>query len=76
MSEVKRYAHLEDDLVTNVSLWDGVSDWNPGCEIVELADDSPVGPGWTRNKGKWIEPPLTEEQIAMLAAIEALNQKK
>jgi hypothetical protein len=69
MSEVKRYAHLEDDLVTNVSLWDGVSDWNPGCEIVELADDSPVGPGWTRDGKDWVAPPPTPEELAMRAAM-------
>jgi hypothetical protein len=69
MSEVKRYAHLEGDLVINVSLWDGVSDWNPGCEIVELADDSPVGPGWTREGNDWVAPPPTPEELAMRAAM-------
>jgi len=56
MSDVRRYAHMEDDLVTNVSLWDGETPWEPNCEIVELPDDSPVGPGWTRNGEEWIAP--------------------
>jgi hypothetical protein len=71
MSEIKRYAHIEDETVTNVSLWDGVTPWEPGCEVVELPDDSPVGPGWTREDGEWVAPPPSPEQLAML---EALNE--
>lgn len=56
MSDVKRYAHMDGDLVTNVSLWDGETEWEPGCEIVELPDGSGVGPGWTRSGGEWIGP--------------------
>jgi len=56
MSDVKRYAHIENETVTNVSLWDGVTSWEPGCEVVELLDNSPVGPGWTREGDEWIAP--------------------
>jgi hypothetical protein len=75
MSEVKRYAHIENNIVTNVSLWDGISDWNPNCELVELEDNSPIGPGWTRKGKKWVEPLPSEEELAMRAAIEAANNK-
>jgi len=61
MSEVKRYALMEGDTVTNVSLWDGVNNWSPGCELVELPDDSPVGTGWTRADGEWVAPEAAEE---------------
>jgi hypothetical protein len=60
MENIKRYAHIEDETVTNVSLWDGETPWNPGCEIVELPDDSTVGPGWTREDGEWVAPPPSE----------------
>jgi len=56
MNEIKRYAHIEEDLVTNVSLWDGITPWNSECEIIELPDDSPVGPGWTRDGEEWVAP--------------------
>jgi hypothetical protein len=71
MSEVKRWAHIEDGAVTNVSLWDGETPWEPGCEIVELPDDSTVGPGWTRSGKKWVAPPLTDEQQAFLDAMQS-----
>jgi hypothetical protein len=56
MSDIKRWAHIENETVTNVSLWDGETPWNPGCEVVELPDDSPVGPGWTRQGNEFISP--------------------
>jgi len=56
MNKIKRYAHIEDNLVTNVSLWDGETPWEPGCEVIELLDDSPVGPRWIKDKESWIEP--------------------
>lgn len=61
MSEnVKRYAHMEGDEVTNVSLWDGVTTWEPACEVVELPDGSPVGPGYVRDGDDWIAPEPAE----------------
>jgi hypothetical protein len=60
MSKAKRYAHMDGDTVTNVSLWDCETPWEAGCEIVELPEGSGVGPGWTRNKGEWIAPPPAE----------------
>lgn len=60
MSDIKKYAHMDGDLVTNVSLWDGEAEWNPGCEIVELPDDSTVGPGWTRSGSEWVAPVVEE----------------
>jgi hypothetical protein len=71
MSDIKRWAHIEDETVTNVSLWDGVTPWAPGCEIVELSDDSPVGPGWTRENGEWVAPPPTPEELAMQESLQS-----
>ena len=69
MSDMKRYAMVSGDEVTNVSVWDGVSPWEPGCEFVELPDGSPVGPGWTRVGGEWVAPPPSPEELAMIAAM-------
>ena len=66
---IKRYAHIEDNIVTNVSLWNGETPWDPGCEILELEDNSPIGPGYTRENGQFIPPPPTEEELAMLAML-------
>jgi hypothetical protein len=59
---MSRYAVMNSDTVENVALWDGETPWEPGCEIVELPEGSPVGPGWTRNGGEWISPPQPEEE--------------
>ena len=65
---VKRYAHMDGDAVTNVSVWDGVSLWQPGCEVLELPSDSPVGPGWTRGvNGEWVAPPPSAEALEIMA---------
>lgn len=41
-----------------------------GFTLVELNDDSPVGPGWTRKGKKWLAP--TPEPTAPPSNIEAL----
>jgi hypothetical protein len=53
-----RYAHVINDQVTNVSLWDGTTDWEPGdgSTLHQLEDDSPVGPGWQFVDGEWVAP--------------------
>jgi hypothetical protein len=68
---MSKYAMMNGDEVINVALWDGETPWEPGCEIVELPDDSPVGPGWVRNGGEWVAPPLSPEQQALLDAMQA-----
>lgn len=63
MSDSKRYAHMDGELVTNVSMWDGVTPYEPGCELVELPEGSTVGPGYTRSGDSWIAPPEPEETV-------------
>jgi hypothetical protein len=57
---MSRYALVQDDRVVNVVLWDGETDYTPNGELVALADDSPVGPGWSRVKGEWVAPPESD----------------
>jgi hypothetical protein len=51
----KRWACVKDGKVEKVIIWDGVQEWPPAANytMVELSDDSPVGPDWDYNKGKF-----------------------
>ena len=71
-----RYATVVDGQVVNVSLWDGVSGWQPEAgEAVAIPEGEPVGPGWTYTNGSFVapavpepEPPTLEDQQAARAA--------
>jgi hypothetical protein len=53
----KRWACVKDGKVEQVIIWDGVQKWAPAefYTMVELPDDSPVGPDWDYNKGKFVD---------------------
>ena len=58
-----RWAVVDSDgLVTNVVLWDGVTEWHPGpgLTVVNLAGSS-AGPGWTYDGSTFSPPPTTSE---------------
>jgi hypothetical protein len=57
---MSRYALVQNDVVVNVVLWDGETEYNPDGELVAIADDEVVGPVWTRAKGKWVAPPESD----------------
>lgn len=69
-----KYATVVDGVVTNVSLWDGVSDWQPEVgTLVSVPDGQPVGPEWTYVDGVFVAPPVPErtledQQVARAAA--------
>jgi len=52
---VKRWACVKDGKVDMVIIWDGVQNWPPAedYEMVELADDSPVGKDWDYVDGEF-----------------------
>lgn len=52
------YAIINNKIVENVIVWDGVSEWTPpeNCEIVPLQPE--VGIGWKYENGQFIEPKL------------------
>jgi hypothetical protein len=52
---LKRYAHIVDGKVVNVSIWDGESEWNPEEEIVELPYGSTAGIDWDYIDGEFID---------------------
>ena len=43
---MKQMAHIADGKVVNVSLWDGVSEWHPDEQVIEIPQDQVVGIGW------------------------------
>jgi hypothetical protein len=50
-----RYAIVQDTLVVNVILWDGVTLY-PNDGLIELEEGSPVGIGWNLDNGEWVAP--------------------
>lgn len=52
-----RAAVVNDGVVTNVILLDPDVVYEPDGELVELADDSPVSPGWSCVDGECTPPP-------------------
>lgn len=66
--------------VVNVIMYDPAVLWDcpDGCELIDPPSDQPVGPGWRRDRGKWVappdpEPPARPEQplAERVAALEA-----
>ena len=55
-----RYAIIENNEVTNATLWDGVTDWFPPEGTIAVACPDDVGPGWTYENGTFIAPPVPE----------------
>lgn len=55
-----RYAVIEDGTVVNVILWDGIGDMFDAQTLIELPDDSLVGPGWSHDGTDFVAPPAPE----------------
>jgi hypothetical protein len=43
---LKTYAHIVDGKVVNVSVWDGVTRWEPAEEVVEIPKGVNAGIDW------------------------------
>lgn len=65
MSEIFRYAHVDGNgLIVNVSLWDGVTVFDPGEGVVLVeVGDAPCGPGWSYVDGEFVAPPEPVDDI-------------
>jgi hypothetical protein len=59
----KRWACVKDGNVEQVIIWDGVQTWPPAetYDMVELPDDSPVGPDWDYVGGEFVDNRPVEE---------------
>lgn len=58
---VKKYAIVRNNIVENVVLWDGVSEWGhpEGCDLVDVTDLK-VGPRCIRNEDGTFSAPQEE----------------
>lgn len=61
---MNKYAHIENGIVTNISLWDGETAWDPGCDLVKLDEGSAVDIGWEYRDGAFVTPELVVEDNA------------
>ncbi|EKS5466246.1 hypothetical protein QB691_000112 [Escherichia coli] len=59
---MKEWAVVENGIVVNVVLWDGISEWHAGedQEVIEVVGDSQAGIGWTYSGGEFVPPPELE----------------
>lgn len=58
-----RYLLIKDDVVVNVTVWDGVSPWDPPEGVTLQLDPGGVGPRWTRQPdGTFAPPPAPQEE--------------
>lgn len=57
----KRYAIVVDDVIVNMVVWDGVTDWHPAEGYAVLAPDTVSARiGWKYINGEFIDPTQTE----------------
>jgi len=56
-----KYAIVENNEVTNVTLWDGTTEWSPPEGTIAVACSDDVGPGWTYD-GSTFSPPVPEPE--------------
>lgn len=55
----KTYAVIENNIVVNVAIWDGESEWSPDNGVAILAADG-VGIGWSYAEGVFTAPDIPE----------------
>jgi GH25 family lysozyme M1 (1,4-beta-N-acetylmuramidase) len=52
-ANLKKFAHIIDNKVVDVSLWDGASEWDPEGEVVEIV--GVAGIGWDYIDGAFMD---------------------
>jgi hypothetical protein len=59
MNESRNYAVVQDGLVINTILWDGIAEWAPpeGSEAIPVPDGETVGTGYAYAGGVFTAPP-------------------
>ena len=68
-----KYAIIENGTVTNVTLWDGTTEWSPPEGSIAVACPDEVGPGWTYDGTNFIAPPLPEPGPVILNKVDFLR---
>ena len=76
---MNKYAHVENGIVTNISLWDGVCEFNPGENAtMVLADENSRIGGTYDGAFHFVEPPVPEptaEEVARQAKRDSAKSK-
>jgi len=76
---MNKYAHVKNSIVTNISLWDGVCEFNPGENVtLVLADDNACIGGTYDGTFHFVElpvPELTAEQVAKQDRLASVKSK-
>ena len=68
---MKKYAHVENGVVMNLSNWDGVAEYNPGDGVTMiLADENARIGGTYDGEFHYVEPPIPEPTAEQVAAAE------
>lgn len=52
---MKKYAHVVDGKVVNVSKWDGVTPWGPAEQVVEIPEGTTAGIDWDYVDGEFVD---------------------
>jgi hypothetical protein len=52
---MKHVAHIVDGTVVNVSVWDGVTPYEPAEELVEIPEGTTAGIGWDYVDGEFVD---------------------
>ena len=60
---LKLMAQILDGKVVNVSVWDGVSLWEPEGPVVEIPDGVNAGVGWDCIDGKFVDNRPQDEEL-------------
>jgi hypothetical protein len=65
MTENKRWACIKDGKVELVIVWNGEDSWPPAEDytMVELPDDSSVGPEWDYANGEFVDSRPVETEL-------------
>jgi hypothetical protein len=75
---MNRYAHVENGVVTNVSMWDGETSYNPPAGVTMiLADESTRIGGTYDGEFHYVEPDPepTVEEVARQAKLASVKSK-
>jgi hypothetical protein len=74
---MNRYAHVENGIVTNMSLWNGIDAHDPGNGVtMVLADDDTRIGGTYDGTFHFVEPPIPEPTAAQVARQAKLDSVK
>lgn len=53
---------IQDNIVQNIAVWDGVSNWSPdGYVLVDITSQPQVGIGWIYDGTNFTAPPPSED---------------